>query len=118
VRKQTRNYSTSLKVEKVIQHMYENMCSKITITELSEMVNLSPAYLSKAFRETTEYSVIEYFNKIKIDKAKELLIEGDKKVKQVAESVGFKDEFYFSRIFKKIEGVSPSEYCNRFVHGV
>ncbi|MDP4183472.1 MAG: AraC family transcriptional regulator, partial [Bacillota bacterium] len=117
IRKQNQNYSSSLKVEKVIQYMHQNISTRVTMTELSELVQLSSSYLSRAFKETTGYSVIEYFNKIKIDKAKEQLIEGDKKVKEVARALGFIDEFYFSRIFKKLEGISPSEFYSRNVHG-
>ncbi|PHA02513.1 AraC family transcriptional regulator [Bacillus pseudomycoides] len=118
IKKQNRNYSTSLKVEKIIEYMHQNINSKITLTELSEMVQLSPTYLSRAFKDTTGYSVIEFFNKIKIDKAKELIIEGNKKVKEVAQTLGFADEFYFSRIFKRIEGISPSEFYSKNVHGL
>jgi AraC-like DNA-binding protein len=118
IRKQNRNYSTSLKVEKIIQYMHQNINNKVTLNELSEIVHLSSFYLSRAFKNTTGYSVIEYFNKIKIDKAKELIIEGDKKVKEVAQVLGFTDEFYFSRIFKRIEGISPSEFYSKNVHGV
>jgi AraC family transcriptional regulator, transcriptional activator for feuABC-ybbA operon len=117
-KKQDQNYSTSLKVEKIIEYMHQNIKSRVTLTELSELVHLSCFYLSRAFKNTTGYSVIEYFNKIKIDKAKELIIEGDKKVKEVAQALGFTDEFYFSRIFKKIEGISPSEFYSKNVHGV
>jgi AraC-type DNA-binding domain-containing proteins len=115
--KQNQNYGASLKVEKIIDFMHQNINSQITLAELAELVQLSPAYLSRAFKEATEYSVIEYFNKMKIDKAKELLIEGNKKVKEVARILGFTDEFYFSRIFKKIEGLSPSEFYSKNVHG-
>jgi AraC-like DNA-binding protein len=118
IRKQNQNYGVSLKVEKIIQYMHQNLNNRVTLTELSEMVNLSPFYLSRAFKNTTGYSVIEYFNKMKIDKAKELMNEGDKKVKEIAGALGFTDEFYFSRIFKKIEGISPSEFYSKNVHGV
>lgn len=118
VKKQNQNYSISLKVEKIIKYMHQNINNKVTLTELSEMVQLSSTYLSRAFKETTGYSIIGYFNKIKIDKAKELIIEGDKKIKEVATALGFTDEFYFSRIFKKIEGTSPSDYYSKNVHGV
>ncbi|WP_313560109.1 AraC family transcriptional regulator [Ruminiclostridium cellobioparum] len=112
------NYSDSLKVEKIIQYMCENIHRKIQLAELSELVQISIFHLSKIFREKTGYSVIEYFNKIKIDQAKVLLIEGDKKVKEIAYLLGFSDEFYFSRIFKKVEGISPSEYHNKNVHEI
>ncbi|MGG2093538.1 AraC family transcriptional regulator [Bacillus sp. S13(2024)] len=118
IKKQNRNYSASLKMEKIIAYMHQNINSKITLAELSEMVQLSPTYLSRTFKETTGYSVIDFFNKIKIDKAKELIIESNKKVKEVAQALGFADEFYFSRVFKKIEGISPSEFYSKNVHGL
>ncbi|MBP2630369.1 MAG: btr 2 [Firmicutes bacterium] len=118
MRKQNRNYSISLKIEKIIQYMHQNINNRVTLPELSEMVHLSSFYLSRTFKESTGYSVIEYFNKMKIDKAKELIIDGNKKVKEVAQELGFSDEFYFSRIFKKIEGISPSEFYSKNIHGI
>ncbi|WP_314590009.1 AraC family transcriptional regulator [Paenibacillus terrigena] len=117
-RKQDRNYAISHKVDKIIDYMRQHISKKITLTELSDMVQLSSTYISKAFKGITGYSIIEYFNKMKIDQAKELILEGDKKIKEVAEAVGFTDEFYFSRIFKRMEGMSPSEFYNKNVHGV
>lgn len=118
VRRQNQNYSASLKVERIIQYLHRRVSGRVTLAELAELVQLAPTYLSRAFREATGYSVIEYFNRMKIDKAKELFIEGNIRVKGVAQALGFSDEFYFSRIFKKIEGISPSEYYNKNVHGV
>lgn len=115
--KQNHNYSISMKVEKIIQHMHQNVNGRISLTGLSELVKMAPTYLSRTFKKSTGYSVIEYFNKIKVDKAKELIIEGNGKVKEVSQALGFTDEFYFSRIFKRIEGISPSEYYSKNVHG-
>lgn len=114
--KQPRNFAISLKVEKIIQYMHQNIDRKISVPELSENVHMTPAYMSRAFKEATGYTIIEYFNKLKIEKSKELLIEGNKKIKEIARQLGFVDEFYFSKIFKKIEGVSPSEYYSRIVN--
>lgn len=117
-RRQNQDYSISFKMERVIEYMHQNINQKLALSELAERASLSSFYLSRAFKRTTGYSVIEYFNKIKIDKAKELITEGDKKVKEVAQTLGFVDEFYFSRVFKKIEGISPSEFYSKNVHGV
>lgn len=111
-------YSTSLKVERVIQYMREHLADKIALDELSSVAQLSPTYLSRAFKETTGYSVIEYFNKMKIDKAKEMMMDGHKRIKEVAGVLGYTDEFYFSRLFKKIEGRSPKEFYSKNVHGI
>ncbi|ANB56702.1 helix-turn-helix domain protein [Anoxybacillus sp. B7M1] len=117
-KRKDRNDSVALKVEKMIQYMHQNVTRKITLAELSEMTQLSPSYLSRMFKDITGYSVIGFFNKIKMDKAKELMMEGNKKVKEVAQALGFVDEFYFSRLFKRMEGISPSEFYSKNVHGL
>ena len=116
MREQKHNYNANLIVEKVIKYMNQNISRKVTVTELSDLVKLSPTYLSETFKAETGYSIIKFFNKMKIDKAKEIIIEGDKKVKEVATLMGFSDEFYFSKIFKKVEGISPSQFYSRNVY--
>ncbi len=115
-RKQDKNYAVSLKIDQVIEYMRQNINRKITLEELSGIARLSTFYLSRTFKEATEYPIIMYFNKMKIDKAKELLIEGNKKVKEVAYELGYSNEFYFSRIFKRIEGLSPTEFYSKNVY--
>ena len=116
--KQPRNFAVSLKVEKIIEYMHQNINHKISVPELSEIVQMTPAYMSRAFKATTGYTIIEYFNRLKIDTSKEMLIDGNKKVKEIARQLGFFDEFYFSKIFKKIEGISPTEFYSRIVNGI
>lgn len=113
---QSRNYAISLKIDQIIEYMRQNINRQITLEELSGIVGLSTFYLSKAFKDATGYPIIKYFNKMKIDKAKELLIEGNKKVKEVAYELGYTNEFYFSRIFKRIEGLNPTEFYNKNVY--
>jgi AraC-like DNA-binding protein len=96
--------------------MRKNINSKVTLEELSGIAGLSTFYLSRTFKEATGYPIITYFNKMKIEKAKELLIEGNKKVKEVAYELGYVSEFYFSRMFKRIEGLSPSEFYSKNVY--
>ncbi|AKA68726.1 AraC family transcriptional regulator [Clostridium scatologenes] len=116
LKRQDTNYSSTLKVEKIIKYLHENINKSITLKELSDLVSLSPSYLSRTFKDTTGYSIIEFFNRMKIDKAEALIIVGDKKIKEISELIGFKDEFYFSRLFKKIKGISPKEFYNKNVH--
>jgi len=114
--KQIRNHAISLKIDRIIEYMRQNIDRKVTLEELSGIAGLSTFYLSRAFKEATGYPIILYFNKMKIEKAKELLIEGNKKVKEVAYELGYTNEFYFSRIFKRIEGLSPREYYSKNVY--
>jgi AraC-like DNA-binding protein len=114
--KQSKNHAMSLKIDQTIEYMRQNINRKVTLEELSGKARVSTFYLSRAFKEATGYPIIMYFNKMKIDKAKELFIEGNKKVKEVAYELGYTNEFYFSRIFKRIEGLSPSEFYSKNVY--
>lgn len=112
------NYAVALKVEKVIQYLHDNVGKRVSLAELAELVQVAPTYLARIFKETTGYTVITFFNKMKTDKAKEMMIDNNIKMKEVAQALGYSDEFYFSRLFKKIEGISPSEYYSKIVHGI
>jgi AraC family transcriptional regulator, transcriptional activator for feuABC-ybbA operon len=114
--KQSKNQAISLKIDRIIEYMRQNINKKITLEELSGIAKLSTFYLSREFKEATGYPIITYFNKMKIEKAKELLIEDNKKVKETAYELGYTNEFYFSRMFKRIEGISPKEFYSKNVY--
>jgi AraC-like DNA-binding protein len=84
-----------------------------TIEELSAEVGVSPSYLSLIFKKITGLTVIQYQNRIKIGKAYDLLSSGEYNVTAVAERLGFRDIYYFSRLYKKIMGNSPSSVLKR-----
>ncbi len=109
------NYVTYTRVEKIVDYIQQNFQKKITLEELAEISELTPTYLSKVFRKITGYTVVGFINRLKVDKAKELIIEGNNKIKEIAHLSGFEDEFYFSRVFKKLEGVSPSTYYIKYI---
>ncbi len=115
-KKQIKNHAISLKIDQIIEYMLQNINRKVTLEELSGIARLSTFYLSRTFKESTCYPIITYFNKMKIEKAKELLIEDNKKVKEVAYELGYTNEFYFSRIFKRLEGLSPKEFYSKNVY--
>ena len=74
------------------------------------MVNISPYYFSKVFKEECGLNFIEYLTNIRIDKAKELLEKSNLSIKEICVSCGYTDPNYFSRSFKKNVGVTPTEY--------
>ena len=78
--------------------------------EVSGIVNISPYYFSKIFKEDTGENFIEYLTNIRIEKAKELLSGSDYSMKEICAMVGYSDPNYFSRTFKKNVGVTPTEY--------
>jgi YesN/AraC family two-component response regulator len=109
------NHATYTRIEKVVDYIHRSFQNKITLEELAEISELTPTYLSKIFRKITGYTITRFINRLKVDRAKELIIEGNNKIKEIAHLAGFEDEFYFSRVFKKVEGVSPSNYYIKYV---
>lgn len=105
------NYSNMRKVDKIINYMTENYWKNITLKELAEYSQISPSYLGNIFKKVTGKSTIDYLIDIRINKAKSLLKDGFS-VSETSKLVGFNDIFYFSKAFKKHEGISPSQYIN------
>jgi YesN/AraC family two-component response regulator len=84
---------------------------QLTARDLCEDFNISASYLYKLFRKHEGCSFNEYLTRRRIGAAKRLIEESPKMpLKQVAQYVGYQDQFYFSRVFKAITGVPPSEY--------
>ncbi len=96
----------------VKQYIVENFTRQLTLEELAKIANLNPNYFSALYKETFSISPFDYIAKLRINKAKQLLLDKNIRLKTVAEEVGYSDEFYFSRVFKKIEGLSPKVYTN------
>ncbi|TDF94164.1 helix-turn-helix domain-containing protein [Paenibacillus piri] len=96
-------------IKKTIVHM-EQHCDRATLHSAAQMAEMTPAYLSFLFKLNTGKTFIEQLTEIRMEKAKELLALTNLKTYEVAEKVGYKDSRYFSQIFKKNVGVSPSGF--------
>lgn len=90
----------------IIKHFDE----PLTLTVIANAVHVTPNYFSRIFREETGERFLEWLNKYRIEKAKELLSDISMKTYEVAEKVGFNDYKHFSYNFKKYAGCNPSEY--------
>lgn len=93
-----------------IEHNFEK---EVSLDEVSRIINISPYYFSKLFKEETGENFIDYLTDIRIQKAKELLKDQTISIKEVCMKSGYSDPNYFSRIFKKKENLTPSEYRER-----
>ncbi len=100
-------------MEKAQTYIREHFQKDLTLDEVSRAVDISPYYFSKLFKQETGENFIEYLTKVRIGNAKELLKNQEYSIKEVCVRSGYGDPNYFSRIFKKYEGVTPSEYRER-----
>lgn len=97
-------------IQKALLYIDENYTTEIDIKKLSDKLNISQQYLSHVFRKEMGISPRKYINSYRIKKAKDLLADSDLNISEVAFQLGFTNQYYFSRIFKQIEGISPSVY--------
>lgn len=96
--------------EEITKYFYEHFSEKISLDQIAKNMYLSPFYISKIFKEEVGESPINHLIKIRLEMAKELLLNEDLSVKEVSFNVGYEDAYHFSKIFKKYYGVSPIEY--------
>lgn len=101
---------TSFFISSATHYMSENIERKITLSELADKFGYSESYFYRLFLKETQYTPINYFIHLKIDRACQFLLNTNLKVNQISLKLGFEDPYYFSRCFKKIKGVSPKEY--------
>lgn len=96
-------------VSTLMTFLNENYMHSISLDTISKSIYLSPAYISKVFKEEMGESPINYVIKLRLAKARELLLEGKLSIKSVARTVGYDDVYHFSKLFKKYHNVSPSK---------
>ena len=97
----------------VKKYINDHVSEHLSLNEVAAVFGISPNYLSQLFGKYNETGFSEYINICKVNASKKLLAEGTYKIYEVAELMGFESAFYFSKVFKKVEGISPTDY----VHG-
>lgn len=93
-----------------ISYIDQNLHRPISLQELTKVVPLQYAYFCDLFSKTMGQSPIDYINYKRIERAQFLLMQKGRRLKEIAHEVGFKDVYYFSRVFKKILGIAPAHY--------
>ncbi len=89
----------------------DRLSTGVTISELSKQVFLTPQYICSVFKQATRMTINEYMTELRVKKARQMLLSGQYKLYEIAPAVGYRDVKYFSRVFKRLTGVSPSEYA-------
>lgn len=101
------------KIDKALKHIHANFTQTMNVDELSFLVNMSPSAFHRAFNEVTASSPIQYIKKIRLSRARELMLDKNLRVNEAAMEVGYESPTQFSRDFKRYYGSSPSEYVRK-----
>ena len=100
-------------VREAQEYISEHYAEDILQSEVAEKLGISGSYLSTLFSQNLNCKFVDYLNQVRIERACTYLKQNFLKTYEIAYRVGFKDEKYFSKVFKRIKGVSPKEYRMR-----
>lgn len=98
-------------VSAIMKILNNNVCKQITLDDICNQLPYSSSLAQKTFKARTNYSIVQMLTKLKIDKAKQLISEDIYTVTEISEILGYSTIHYFSRHFKRITGMSPSQYA-------
>jgi len=100
-------------VSNVQDYIRKNLEKRLSLPEVAAVFNFSPNYLSQLFTKYSGTGFVEYITGERINAAKKMLARGEGLVYEIAGKLGFENAFYFSKVFKKVEGISPREYLHK-----
>lgn len=94
----------------IVEHLRCHYTEPLSLEELSRKLNYTPQYISSLFHKDTGMSLQEFLQRIRIEEACRLIVQGEQQVSQIAQKVGYGDVKHFARVFRRIKGVSPREF--------
>lgn len=109
----TKSGDAAVRLQETIEYMLDHYQENIQMSEIAALGQFHPSYYSQIFKQIMKKTPIAFITDLRINKAKELLLTTKKPVSDIAASVGFNDEFYFSRRFKRKSGYSPSVFARK-----
>jgi YesN/AraC family two-component response regulator len=109
------NTTNAKRISSIIEYINQNLDKNFTLEELAGHLHLQPNYFIRLFKKYTHYSPMSYVNKLKIDRSVMLLKSTDYRINEISEQLGFCNEFYFSKTFKKAIGFTPKDYRKMFL---
>ena len=96
-------------IQSALNYIEENLDKPIQLSDAARLIGVSEPYLSSFFKSSMNENFIPYVNRQKVKRAKELLADG-KLVYQVSDILGYENTTYFSKVFKRVEGMTPEQY--------
>jgi len=104
------NVSPPPPVERAITYIKDHLTEDLSLVDVAHAVGLSPSHVSRLFGRYGDSSFVRLCNRLRIEAAKGLLKTGTYSVKEICSMVGYRDQGYFARVFRREEGCSPTEY--------
>lgn len=108
--KNMRCINSKLLINRAINYINYNYDSKISLKDVAKELHLSKQYLCSTFKKETGENMSLYINRLRIEKAKKMLLEPDNSIKEIFEEVGYSNQQYFSKVFKRITGMTIMDY--------
>lgn len=103
-------------IKQVIERIHSEYQTQLTLDDLAKTAGINRSYLSRSFHRITGYTVMEYINHTRCEKAKKLLENKEAKIEQIAQQCGFENTSYFYRTFLKVTGVRPGQYRSKLLN--
>lgn len=100
----------SREIQRVLEYIAENVTNNISLEEAAKVANMSSFYLSKLFKKEMGINFVTYISMQKIQEAKKWLLDTDEPIGNIAMELGYNEPNYFSKVFKRIEGMTPTTY--------
>ena len=97
-------------IKRAKEYIYEHHTEELSLARAAKAVNMSTFYFCKMFKKVTDINFTDYLSRVRIEKAKNLLLNPNLRVSEIAFEVGFQSLTHFNRVFKKLLGQSPTEY--------
>ncbi|MCD3218097.1 response regulator [Clostridium botulinum C] len=109
-----KNISPFSVIKTGIDYIYDHYKEDITLEDIANICSISPCYFSRLFKKELGVNFITYINKMRIDEAKKILINSNETINNISLKMGFDNCGYFIKVFKKIIGVTPKKYRQKF----
>jgi two-component system response regulator YesN len=109
------NLTINPNMTRLLEYIQTHYADPITLTGVARQFHFNASYLSSHFTAQNGEGFNEYLNKVRLEKAMELLVTTEKTISDISASVGYSDQSYFTKVFKKQAGISPSQYRRRDV---
>ena len=104
-------------ISSITRYMQEHLSEEISLSSLAEVFHLNPQYISQLFKNEIGVGFLAYLTKIRIEKAKKLMLSTALSVSEISSRAGYGDYRAFTKVFKKTEGITPSKFRREFLDG-